>query len=380
MVYTTLSPTSTCTPSHRNTVAPPAFSKAAKHPRLALWLALLSGGNSKQLLKPLGDCLGGTSIELQQSGPRLGPPIGRQRKAIKNLGSHNADAGHDEAGPSFLVSIHPRPYRWPLLTIKCGVSRHSVLRDGRGMAGASVLATATSCRPGELSETGTSSMVNPSANRAPSFHDARAAAKCSNQTAPYRPQRTDIALTVSAETFSDRAAASYGSEGWGSSPSGRHMSSQVRDLAPRRLVPCRSRLAWFQAVVASAGCGCCALMLLLVAGAGRCPVMVVPLAGSGLDLELAAERGEPVGHVPQARAHRGVAGVVAGSVVGHGEPQGPVLRLQADPGLGGVGVFGGVLQRLQAAEVHRRLGVLRRTARSRRPRPPPAAATCWPGR
>ena len=34
------------------------------------------------------------------------------------------------------------------------------------------------------------------------------------------------------------------------------------------------------------------------------------------------------------------------------------MCLQADPGLGGVGVFGGVLQRFQAAEVHRRLGVL----------------------
>ena len=60
--------------------------------RLALWLALLSGGNSTQLLEPLGDRLGSTDIELQQSGPRTGPPIGRQRKAIKNLSSHDADA------------------------------------------------------------------------------------------------------------------------------------------------------------------------------------------------------------------------------------------------------------------------------------------------
>src|SRR5215469_8282231 len=49
-------------------------------------------------------------------------------------------------------------------------------------------------------------------------------------------------------------------------------------------------------------------------------------AGSGPDLEPTAERREPVGHVPLARAHRGVAGVVAGAVVGHSEPQGPVLR------------------------------------------------------
>jgi hypothetical protein len=44
----------------------------------------------------------------------------------------------------------------------------------------------------------------------------------------------------------------------------------------------------------------------------------------GRDLEPAAERGEPVGRVPQARSDRGVACVVAGSVVGDGEPQGSV--------------------------------------------------------
>jgi hypothetical protein len=65
-------------------------------------------------------------------------------------------------------------------------------------------------------------------------------------------------------------------------------------------------------------------------------------AGGGPDLELAAEGGEPVGHVPLPGPHRGVAHVVAGPVVGHGEPQGSVLRLKADLGAGCVSVFGGV--------------------------------------
>ena len=37
------------------------------------------------------------------------------------------------------------------------------------------------------------------------------------------------------------------------------------------------------------------------------------------------------------------------------------MHLKTDPGAGRGGVFGGVLQRLQAAEVHCRLGVLRKT-------------------
>src|SRR5215472_5487923 len=82
------------------------------------------------------------------------------------------------------------------------------------------------------------------------------------------------------------------------------------------------------------------------------------LTGSGPDLEPAAERREPVGHVPLARPHRSEPGVVAGPVVGHGEPQRPVPRPQADAGAGRLGVLGDVLQRLKAAEVHRRLGVL----------------------
>jgi hypothetical protein len=53
-----------------------------------------------------------------------------------------------------------------------------------------------------------------------------------------------------------------------------------------------------------------------------------------------------------------ITAVYAALVVGHDELQDPVVGLQADPGLGGVGVFSGVLQCFQAAEIHRRLGVL----------------------
>lgn len=42
----------------------------------------------------------------------------------------------------------------------------------------------------------------------------RAAAKCSNQNASHRLQQTGTALTVSAKTFSDRAATSYGSDAY----------------------------------------------------------------------------------------------------------------------------------------------------------------------
>jgi hypothetical protein len=57
---------------------------------------------------------------------------------------------------------------------------------------------------------------------------------------------------------------------------------------------------------------------------------VVPWLGGGPDLEPAGGRRELVGHVPLARHPSGVAGVVAGPVVGHGEPQGSVLRLMTD--------------------------------------------------
>jgi hypothetical protein len=43
----------------------------------------------------------------------------------------------------------------------------------------------------------------------------RAALRCSSHNAPCRPHPTATALAASVETFSDRAATSYGSEGWG---------------------------------------------------------------------------------------------------------------------------------------------------------------------
>jgi hypothetical protein len=103
---------------------------------------------------------------------------------------------------------------------------------------------------------------------------------------------------------------------------------------------------------------CHALMAAAGDGDGELPGDGGAVAGGGPDLQPAAERGEPVGHVPLARSHRGVAGVVAGAVVGHDEPQGSVLGLEADASVGCLGVFGGVLQRFEAAEVHGRLGVL----------------------
>jgi hypothetical protein len=57
-------------------------------------------------------------------------------------------------------------------------------------------------------------------------------AKCSSQNAPCRPQPTAIAVTGSAETFSDRAATSYGSEGWGS-----NLPERARSQAPPQSGP-----------------------------------------------------------------------------------------------------------------------------------------------
>jgi hypothetical protein len=39
--------------------------------------------------------------------------------------------------------------------------------------------------------------------------------KCSSHSALYPPHATATALATSPETFSDRAATGYGSEGWG---------------------------------------------------------------------------------------------------------------------------------------------------------------------
>ena len=103
-------------------------------------------------------------------------------------------------------------------------------------------------------------------------------------------------------------------------------------------------------------------------------------ARRGPHLEPAAERGEPVGHVPQARPHRRARAVVARPVVGHGEGQRAVRGGQADARGGRAGVLGGVLQRLEAAEVDGGLGVLREPADPRRPARSPAPATCRPAR
>jgi hypothetical protein len=61
----------------------------------------------------------------------------------------------------------------------------------------------------------------------------RVATSCSGQVQqPERPLPTDIAFTVSVKTFSDRAATSYGSEGWGSSPSERATVSAAHGHVP----------------------------------------------------------------------------------------------------------------------------------------------------
>ncbi len=84
-------------------------------------------------------------------------------------------------------------------------------------------------------------------------------------------------------------------------------------------------------LVASGAIGDCrALMTAAGDGDGQVPGDGGALAGGGPDLKPAAERCEPVGHVPQARTHRGVAGVVAGSVVGHGEAQRSAAGLKGD--------------------------------------------------
>jgi hypothetical protein len=56
----------------------------------------------------------------------------------------------------------------------------------------------------------------------------RAASKCSSHSELHRPHATATALAASAETFSDRAATSYGSEGWG------FESLRARPMSPQR--------------------------------------------------------------------------------------------------------------------------------------------------
>jgi hypothetical protein len=55
--------------------------------------------------------------------------------------------------------------------------------------------------------------------------------------------------------------------------------------------------------------------------------------GEGRNLKPACERCRPVGHVLVARAHWSVAGIVAGSAVGHCEAPGSVLGLKGTVGL-----------------------------------------------
>jgi hypothetical protein len=83
------------------------------------------------------------------------------------------------------------------------------------------------------------------------------------------------------------------------------------------------------------------------------------VAGRRPHLEAAAERGEAVGHVPQAGTERGAGRVVPGSVVRHGEAQAVRGDAQRDARRGGARVLGGILQRLEAAEVDGCLGLLR---------------------
>src|SRR4249919_2136415 len=66
--------------------------------------------------------------------------------------------------------------------------------------------------------------------------------------------------------------------------------------------------------------------------------------GLGVDVEGAADRGQPVGHALQAGAVGGLGGVEAVAVVGDGELEETVGAGQGDGGPGGPGVFGDVLQ------------------------------------
>ena len=77
-------------------------------------------------------------------------------------------------------------------------------------------------------------------------------------------------------------------------------------------------------------------------------------SGDGVDAELAADGGDPVGHVGQPGSGAGAGAGEAGAVVGDlaGQPAGVVA--QGDDDAGAVpSVLGGVVQRLQAAEVDR---------------------------
>ena len=65
-----------------------------------------------------------------------------------------------------------------------------------------------------------------------------------------------------------------------------------------------------------------------------------------MDIEGAAERGQPVGHSLRAGAMPGARGVKPGPVIGDGEPEAPVGAREADRRAGRARVLGDVLQRL----------------------------------
>src|SRR5215469_10160795 len=78
------------------------------------------------------------------------------------------------------------------------------------------------------------------------------------------------------------------------------------------------------------------------------------VVGLGADVQGAGVDGEPVGDVGQAGAVVGGGRVVAASGVGDGDSQGGGVLAGGDGGAGvGACVFGGVVERFQAAEVDR---------------------------
>jgi hypothetical protein len=87
--------------------------------------------------------------------------------------------------------------------------------------------------------------------------------------------------------------------------------------------------------------------------------MVVPFPRAELMRRGAACGGEPVGHALQAGAMAGRRGVEAGPVVSHGELDMAARARQGYGCPGRAGVFRGVLQGFQDAEVHGGLGVSR---------------------
>jgi hypothetical protein len=90
------------------------------------------------------------------------------------------------------------------------------------------------------------------------------------------------------------------------------------------------------------------------------------MAGGRGDAEGPAERGQPVRHALHAGAHRGGRLVKSPAVVADGEREGPAVMAERHPGLAGLRVLRGVLQRFQHAEIHGGLDVLGVPAQVRR--------------